>query len=220
MSRTMSFRRASLVTAALMACASAACGPGSPEGGGQPPRQSEIREADGSAVGSAEYDVLSAILAKEALGSRRSYFVIRDSTRDAIGGPVSAEEIARELRLPLAVIHEYQRLNERRRPLQDRFTVPRRVHLISSATADSIINARPPRSGRYRESAWATFQRRFHHPSGIVTVSRVAFTESGNTAIASYALICESLCGQGSLVRLDRVKGRWTVSAHAKTWIS
>ncbi|MBB4634135.1 hypothetical protein FHS01_000141 [Longimicrobium terrae] len=167
--------------------------------------------ASASAVGPAEYAVLSALLRAEVIDEERSYLLISDSTQklEDFRGTHTPEAIATRLRLPVSVIHEYNRLNERHYPLRQAFALGSRTEMMSAAGLDSLNGER-----------WQAFGRRHPGSAGVALVSRVAFTPDGKTAVASYTVLCGGLCGTSALVRLDLTDGEWKATAYAMQLVS
>lgn len=162
-------------------------------------------------VGPEEYAVLSALLRAEVLEEDRSYLLISDRTQKAqlLRTDPGPEEIAAKLRLPVSVIHDYNRPNARGYPLRPAFLPGSGTEMMTAARVDSLL------PGETYGAAWTAFAQRHPGSAGLALVSRVAFTPDGRTAVASYTVVCGGLCGQAALVRLDRDADGWKVTANA-----
>jgi hypothetical protein len=203
-----------LVIAELIALATATLSMSACEARTRPVGRSGVAAstpASASAVGSAEYAVLSTLLRAQVIDEERSYLLISDSTQklEDFRGTFILEVIATRLRLPVSVIHEYNRLNARHYPLRQAFALGSRTEMMSAAGVDSL------RPGPAYGERWQAFGRRYPGSAGAALVSRVAFTPDGKTAIASYTVLCGGLCGQEALVRLDLTDNGWKVPGHA-----
>jgi hypothetical protein len=54
----------------------------------------------------------------------------------------------------------------------------------------------------------------------LLSFSQITFSMDGKEALVGFGLVCGSLCGSGSTVRLRESRGRWTVVDHCRNWIS
>jgi hypothetical protein len=54
----------------------------------------------------------------------------------------------------------------------------------------------------------------------LVTLSQIAFTEDGKDALVSFSMVCGSLCGSGSTMRLHETRGHWAIVDRCRNWIS
>jgi hypothetical protein len=67
---------------------------------------------------------------------------------------------------------------------------------------------------------WHTFARRYPTARGIVSLSAIAYGDSGNEAMAYLGFSCGLLCGHGLAVVLQRDGARWVAVEHMYLWES
>jgi hypothetical protein len=87
------------------------------------------------------------------------------------------------------------------------------VTLVASAELARVLEA----PGR---DYWSTFARRYPKARGIVSLSAIAYGESGNEAMAYLGFNCGLLCGHGLVVVLQRDGTRWVPVEHLYLWES
>lgn len=67
---------------------------------------------------------------------------------------------------------------------------------------------------------WKAFQRRWPDANGYVTVSRVAFSDDGETALVSCSHVFGALGGAGTLVLLVHDGDGWRIAERIGLWVS
>jgi hypothetical protein len=58
------------------------------------------------------------------------------------------------------------------------------------------------------------------YATALFTLSEIVFDKPHRHAIVSYSFYCGALCGQGSILLLEKVGDRWTVEKACGGWIS
>jgi hypothetical protein len=70
------------------------------------------------------------------------------------------------------------------------------------------------------EDRWSNFKKEYGKYKGILTLSRISYTDNKNMALMNYSFICGSRCGGGGLVLLQKEDNRWDIMLIFPTWIS
>jgi len=131
-----------------------------------------------------------------------------------IDGPQAEERLRRFLRKPEPkTLDEFLRVVRQEGELPTELRQVPGVVLVGRAELERRLEA----PGR---DYWQLFARYFPKSSGIVSLSRIAYNESGNEAMAYLAFSCGLLCGHGLAVVLQQFDGRWTVVEHMYLWES
>ncbi|NNC28152.1 hypothetical protein [Longimicrobium terrae] len=166
----------------------------------------------------AEYEVYSALLGGDWRDT--SYVVVEDETEDR-AMRVGRERMKRagELGVSDSVIADYDRLNARNHRLHNAFASRERVRMAGPRELNALFSAQPAVPDEI-DSRWLGFRARYPGATGVVRFSRVAFADSGNTAIVSVSHGCGGLCGAGGLLRMERRDGVWKVTTATAQWIS
>jgi hypothetical protein len=68
--------------------------------------------------------------------------------------------------------------------------------------------------------SWRTFARRYPQARGIVSLSAIAYGESGDEAMAYLGFSCGLVCGHGLAVVLQRNGSQWVAVEHMYLWES
>jgi hypothetical protein len=68
--------------------------------------------------------------------------------------------------------------------------------------------------------SWGAFARRYPQARGIVSLSAIAYGESGNEAMAYLGFSCGLVCGHGLAVVLQRNGSQWVAVEHMYLWES
>jgi hypothetical protein len=88
------------------------------------------------------------------------------------------------------------------------------VHKLSRAVAINaritLVDAEQQRR-KIKEGDFAT---------GLFTLSEIAFDKPHRYALAYYSFVCGGLCGQGSMLVLQKVGDKWKLSKTCGAWIS
>jgi hypothetical protein len=66
---------------------------------------------------------------------------------------------------------------------------------------------------------WQEFHKQYPG-AAILRFSNVGFNAARDQALVYFAESCGSLCGQGSLIVLAKIDGRWTISSQENLWLS
>ena len=56
--------------------------------------------------------------------------------------------------------------------------------------------------------------------SGFFNVSRILFNESKTYGILSASYTCGGLCGEGHIIYIKKIKGKWVIDKIEGTWIA
>jgi hypothetical protein len=54
----------------------------------------------------------------------------------------------------------------------------------------------------------------------LISFSQIAFSENGKDALVKFRMVCGSLCGSGSTLRLHETGRRWAIVGRCENWIS
>jgi hypothetical protein len=107
---------------------------------------------------------------------------------------------------------------------------PRKINVLPSHSGtnelieDSVLTnlprgyATPP--GREPSNYWRAFRARFPGAGGMVSFTRVGFSDNRRQALVEVSRSCGSLCGGGYNVLLEKQNGRWRVVQQINTWVS
>jgi hypothetical protein len=67
---------------------------------------------------------------------------------------------------------------------------------------------------------WPAFYKRFPGSSGIMSFSRVGFSQDGTQALFYVSNHCGGLCGVGMYVVMEKRSGSWAIEKQIEMWIS
>lgn len=173
-------------------------------------------EADSIEVGpptTEEYAVYSAALRHflsawsgvEANGSEQ-VLLLDDRTYTPMPEPHEPRPTADYLydAAPRQLVRDFLSKNRDRHPLQDRFPATFSLELQKSASLDSIFAD--------EDWPWENFYERYPDAGGIVRVSRVGMSASGDEALLYLDVYSGNLHGHGWYARLSKRGDQWTVS--------
>ena len=72
----------------------------------------------------------------------------------------------------------------------------------------------------FKNGDWLAYYKRFPGSPGILTFSRVGFSEDGAQALFYVADRCGGLCGGGFYVVMQKRSGHWLIEKEIEMWIS
>jgi len=55
--------------------------------------------------------------------------------------------------------------------------------------------------------------------NGLFTLSEIIFNKQHDRALVSYSFVCGELCGQGRLLLLKKVGGKWKIHKTCQEWL-
>lgn len=67
---------------------------------------------------------------------------------------------------------------------------------------------------------WTQFYERYPKSAGLVMLSPVGYSTTGDVAILIVDMHCGLVCGQGHLVVVRRLNGAWKIATIKYTWVS
>ena len=68
------------------------------------------------------------------------------------------------------------------------------------------------------EEYWEQFRRIFPGAHGYLLFGGIGYNEEGNEAIVGYSYHCGGLCGNGGVVKLRKMDGKWTIIEQMIGW--
>lgn len=184
-----------------------------------------------------EYDALSAFIDSkfasrkgvqpiEPIGNGIARIVIFNTTEsdedgqnvrlDGNGQPIPWAQTASSLQskvptLKRTTIDAFQALNTRQASLRRSFHPAIDYELVDSAQLESFFK----KGG----GDWLAFYKRFPGSPGIMTFSRVGFSEDGTQALFYLSNHCGGLCGTGMYVVMEKRNGSWVIENEIEMWI-
>jgi hypothetical protein len=185
-----------------------------------------------------EYDALSAFIDSkfasrrdvqpiEPIGNGIARIVIFGTTEsddsgenvrlDGNGKPIPWAQTASSLQskaptLKQTTIDAFRNVNRQQASLRRSFHPAIDYELVDSAQLESFFK----RGG----GDWLAFYKRFPGSPGIITFSRVAFSEDGTQALFYLSNHCGELCGTGMYVVMEKRDGSWAIEKEIEMWIS
>jgi len=185
-----------------------------------------------------EYDALSAFIDSkfgsrkgvqpiEPIGSGIARIVILDTTEsdengqnvrlDRNGKPIPWAQTASYLQskdptLKQTTIDAFRRVNRQQTSLRHSFHPAIDYDLVDSAQLEPFFKRGDP--------GWFAFYKRFPGSPGIITFSRVGFSEDGTQALFYLSNHCGELCGTGMYVVMEKRNGSWAIGKEIEMWIS
>jgi len=185
-----------------------------------------------------EYDALSAFIDSkfasrkgvqpiEPLGSGISRIVILNTTEsdengqnvrfDGNGKPIPWVQTASLLQskdptLKQTTIVAFRKVNRQQTSLRRSFHPAIDYDLADSAQIDPFF--------KRGSGGWFAFYKRFPGSPGIITFSRVGFSEDGTQALFYLSNACGELCGTGMYVVMEKRNGSWAIEKEIEMRIS
>lgn len=160
----------------------------------------------------ADYAVYSVVLDSLYRNVAVEAFLVGDSTRGSFpfsDRNVMEAALVQESEISAALLEDYARRNESTRALEDCFDTTRRpVQLVGRAERERIGAA---------ASNWDGYPDGYP-AHGMVTFSRVGFTQDRAQAILQVFFHCGGRCGGGQVVLLNRRNGAWVVRKAITTY--
>ncbi len=108
-------------------------------------------------------------------------------------------------------IEDYKNKNARAYKLENKFSIPQTVILISEEELNQIFQS---------EKGWDAFNERYPDSSGIIQISRAGFNTNQTQAILYYSYQRGAVWGEGYLFFLTRDEGEWRVKEQVSLWVS
>lgn len=185
-----------------------------------------------------EYEAISAFIENEfagrkgvqpvePIGNGVTRIVIFDTTEsdesgqnvrlDGNGRPIPWSQTASSLQgkaptLRRTTIDAFREVNRQQASLRRSFYPAIDYDLADSAQLELIFK----RGG----GDWLAFYKRFPGSPGIMTFSRVGFSEDGTQALFYLSNHCGGLCGTGMYVVMEKRNGKWAIEKEIEMWIS
>jgi hypothetical protein len=147
-----------------------------------------------------EYSVYRALIA-DTIFNRAATIVLLDSTQSWDFSNGEAPWKGEMPRLSEETLQNYLSVNRTRIPLKSISCPGKTCVLISS-------------------EKMAVWERLYPDAGGAVTVSRVGFNRACTQALVYWSVYWAPLAAYGSIILLEKVGGRWTVSQDLMIWIS
>ena len=141
----------------------------------------------------------------------------QNSRLDDNGKPIPWAQTASSLQtkapiLKQATIDAFRKVNRQQTSLRRSFHPAIDYELVDSAQLESFFK----RGG----VDWVAFYKRFPGSPGIMTFSRVGFSEDGTQALFYLSNHCGELCGGGMYVVMEKRNGTWAIERELEMWIS
>jgi len=136
---------------------------------------------------------------------------------DGNGQPIPWSQTASSLQsqvptLRRTTIDAFREVNRQQASLRRSFHPAIDYELADSAQLEPIFK----RGG----GDWFAFYKRFPGSPGIMTFSRVGFSEDGTQALFYLSNHCGGLCGTGMYVVMEKRNGSWAIEKEIEMWIS
>ncbi len=164
-----------------------------------------------------EYEVYSALIQSMYIDAARpALIVIEDTTPVAQSPMFSPGDAVRAMQeqwsgLDEGVFADFETKNQTPLVLERRFTISVEYVLISERELESIFAG---------GSGWDDFYGKYPGSQGVLTLSRVGFSETNDTAVLYTGNQSHWEAGEGRVVLMKKTAGRWTVQSHRMLWIS
>lgn len=121
----------------------------------------------------------------------------------------------RGTKLDVELYEDFKNKNSHYYILQNKFSVPQNIVLLSKTERDKIFTKKGPFF-----DGWFEFYNKYPDSPGYIGLSRVGFNTDHTYAIVYFSLLVASLIGHGYLILLSKEKGKWSVKKRAMLWIS
>ncbi len=109
------------------------------------------------------------------------------------------------------LIDDYKNMNVMAYKLENKFSIPQTVILISRGELNKIFQ---------NETGWDAFYERYPNSSGIISISRVGFNSNKTQAILGFGYQAGWVWGKGYRIFLTKEEGKWIVKEQDMLWIS
>jgi len=159
-----------------------------------------------------DYAVYSVVLDSLYRNVAVEAFLVGDSTRGSFpfgDRNVMEAALVQESGTSAALLEDYARRNESPRPLEDCFGTRRGPVRLAGRPERERIGAASSNWDGYPDG---------YPAHGMVTFSRVGFTQDRTQAIVQVFFHCGGRCGGGQVVILDRPDGAWVVRRAITTY--
>ena len=87
------------------------------------------------------------------------------------------------------------------------------VLLLGHSSLDSLPRPDP-------DKYWTEFYRRFPNTNGLISLSPIGYSASGNLGVLMVDVGCGGLCGNGYIVVVKRERDKWHIAHIENTWVS
>jgi hypothetical protein len=161
-----------------------------------------------------QYPIYSVVL-EHYVTNKTKLLVIRNETSKDLSeeyrGDDANDDLVKILRsiAPQDTIDDYTFQNGESAVLQDLFALSVRCRLIDARklSGDGL-------------DWWSTFQKLYPLASGVMTLSRIGFSEDLNQALVYVEYNCGFLCATGVYFSLEQKDGAWRIIKEHMRWIS
>ena len=179
---------------------------------------SQTPKGKSTEVSQSEYEIFSSFIAHsfggkdvtERVGFPVSQIIIVDRTEydeSEVEEDLPWKKMRKLLRkqvpsLQLATIESFREANLRQSALQQRFDLPLPYQLVAESTLHSIL---------HDVGDWPKYYKQYPGAQGILTFSRVGFSQDGAQGLFYVSNGCGGLCATDSFVVAQRRNTKWTV---------
>jgi hypothetical protein len=158
-----------------------------------------------------DYAVYSALIASQFLSESTMLVVISDSTEPyTFFDEVSREFILSSLKVSAALLDTYNSRNAAPAAMRRAFDFDTEYVLLATEEQQAILST----------GGWDEFYRRYPASQGYLTLSRVGFSQDGNTALVYASNTPAFLAGMGICAVLEKQGGEWKVTETVIVWVS
>ena len=142
---------------------------------------------------------------------------VEDATAHPDSGLFSPTDAARFMKnqwpeLGDDILRDFKAKNEKPSGLERRFALSAEYAFISKQELESIFSK--------NASGWDGFYAKYPGSQGILTLSRVGFNEAKDRAVLYAGNQSHWVAGEGNVVLMKKMAGRWTVQGEGMMWIS
>lgn len=109
------------------------------------------------------------------------------------------------------IVKDFEHKNETPLALERRFSLDVGYRFISREELESIFR---------RSADWDAFYAAYPDSQGVLALSRVGFNEAMDTAVVYAGNQWHGAAGEGNVVLMKKVAGRWTVQGERMLWMS
>jgi hypothetical protein len=109
------------------------------------------------------------------------------------------------------LVDDYKNKNAKVYKLENKFSIPHTVILISSKELNKIFQ---------NETGWDAFYEKYPDSPGTIQISRVGFNRNQTQAILYFGYQRGPLWGEGYRIFLTKDEGKWMVKEEVLMWVS
>ncbi len=178
------------------------------------PAQSPGSHKDTQSCTEEDYAIYAAAL-RDLFGDSRSVLLIDQTSMSVPPGMAAVTQFSGAAQ-PL-----FKQIPEAKNDLDSRNKTPATIDFTKIKMAMDVLALSPERAAKLLQAGgWKSFHKKYPGTPGIIVLSRPGFSMGHDRALLYAGRSCDTLCGNGYILLLEREGLYWQVLEKARIWIS